>query len=159
VSLKGAQEQIEPTADFADAFIDAIARSEKSELAMRDGEEKERFKTRILSLLTIERLSISAKAISLIIDYEHTFCRARIITDFRPIFEDVGKKPVAGLIVHTLRLTYHQKGELQHIYVEMDDSELKELRAHVDRAEAKAVSLRDGLTPTQIPIVPTGGKK
>src|SRR5579864_4896711 len=52
VSLKGAQEQIEPTADFADAFIDAIARSEKSELAMRDGEEKERFKTRILSLLT-----------------------------------------------------------------------------------------------------------
>jgi hypothetical protein len=129
VSLKGAQEQAEESTDFADDVLSAISRTDEPKLELA-GQERDKFKKRLLTLLAADRFSISAKAISLIGEYEHTFCRARILTDFRPIYgNDPGKKPAAGLITHTLRLSYHEGAQLRHIYVLLDDSDLDEMKA------------------------------
>jgi len=159
VSLKGAQEQAEESTDFADDVLSAISRTDEPKLELA-GQERDKFKKRLLTLLAVDRFSISAKAISLIGEYEHTFCRARILTDFRPIYgNDPGKKPVAGLITHTLRLSYHEGTQLRHIYVLLDDSDLGEMKALFKRAEVKAESLRDQLAATQVPLIGTGEKQ
>jgi len=159
VSLKGAQEQAEESTDFADDVLSAISRTDEPKLELA-GQERDKFKKRLLTLLAADRFSISAKAISLIGEYEHTFCRARILTDFRPIYgNDPGKKPVAGLITHTLRLSYHEGTQLRHIYVLLDDSDLNEMKALFKRAEVKADSLRDQLAATQVPLIGTGEKQ
>ena len=84
VSLKGAQEQTEASVDFFEDVLSAMARVEDANLELV-GSERGTFKTRLSLLLDADnKFSISAKAISLISEYEHTFCRARILTDFRP---------------------------------------------------------------------------
>jgi hypothetical protein len=159
VSLKGAQEQAETSADFIEKVLSAISRIYEPVLELV-GAERDTFKARLTTLLNADHFSISAKAISLLGEYEHTFCRARILTDFRPIYgNDPSKKPAAGMITHTLRLSYHAGTQLQHIYVLLDDSDLDEMKGLVSRAEIKAESLRAGLAITQVPLIGTREKR
>jgi len=159
VSLKGAQEQAEESADFVDDVLTAISRTDERNLEL-GCPERDKFKKRLLTLLEADRFSTSAKAIGLIGEYEHTFCRARILTDFRPIYgNDPGKKPVAGLITHTLRLSYHEGTQLRHIYVLLNDSDLDEMKTVLNRANVKGQSLRALLSATQVPLIGTSEKR
>jgi hypothetical protein len=81
VSLKSAQEQAEESADFVKDVLTAMSRADSSLQLV--GSEGEKFKKRLRALLEADRFSISAKAIGLIGESEHTFCRVRILTDFR----------------------------------------------------------------------------
>jgi len=157
VSVKGAQEQLEESADFVEDVLFAAARTEESDLKLA-GSEREEFKRRLTDLLEVERFSISAKAISLVNEYEHTFCRARILTDLRPIYRDPSKGAVAGLITHTLRLSYHEGDQLRHIYLLIEDSDLEKMDLLVKRALIKAKSLQNQLAATQISLIGTSEK-
>ena len=101
---------------------------------------------RLQRLLGVDQaLSISAKALDVLFQNEHTLCTQRVITDLRPVFSaQPGDGVDAAVIVHTLKLTYHQDDgqTLKDIYVAMDGQDLKRLRETLERAEAKAASLR-----------------
>ena len=157
ISLKSAQQQAEESSDFVGEVLVAMSRSDGN--LEVSGSDRDKFKKRLLDLLEASRFSISAKAIGLIGESEHTFCRARILTDFRPIYgDDPSKKPVAGLITHTLRLSYHEGSQLQHIYVLLDDSDLNEMKAVLSRANEKGESLRTLLAATHVPLIGTNKK-
>jgi hypothetical protein len=125
--------------------------------ALREAEElspnaEPQFRERLSKLLDIEALNIAAKAFTLYGEHPNVFCDARILTDMRPVFGDnVSDPPVAYIVTHTLKLEYHAAaGRLQEIYMGLASEDLVELRIALDRAEAKAKSLRTVLEATGI---------
>lgn len=121
------------------------------------------FKDRLASLLALESLNIiTVKAQELQTDSERTFCEAKIITDIRPIFgEKVGDTPTAAIIVHTLRIGFHDSISSPHasssahqdIYFALDEEDIGKLRKVLERAEEKARSLKSFLESTKVRFV------
>jgi hypothetical protein len=112
---------------------------------------------RLASLLKLESLSVlETKGQELKAEYEHSFCDCRIFTDLRPVFGvNVKDAPDAMLIVHSLKMGYHDSDENKHrdFHVALDDSDLRSLREAIERAEAKAESLKSGLSTAGIRIL------
>lgn len=109
--------------------------------------EREQFKGKLLLLLNADLFAVAAKAYDLKTDDERTFCHARILTDLRPVFgQRIEDGPKAMIVVHLLKLGFHQGSEKhQQFYISLDADDLEELRKVVDRAEAKAKTLRSTL--------------
>jgi hypothetical protein len=127
---------------FADDICDAMA-SLKSDLRLNE-EQRISFREKLLTLLSIDRLWLISKAFDLQTDDERTFCDARILTDLRPVFgAQVSEGPRATVIVHLLKLGYHENNKRhQKFYVALDSKDLKELKKVIDRAEEKATALK-----------------
>ena len=108
-----------------------------------DPTQLDRLALRLLELLSIDRLGLIAKASSLLSDYEHDLCQARIFTDIRPVFgESVDESPAAAVIVHTLRIKYHRGGQIEDFYVSMDSADLGVLKDLIERAESKTEAMK-----------------
>lgn len=126
-----------------DEFVSDICEAlrELSELSI---DQEPRFRDRLEKVLKIDALRIAAKAISIGHEYEHLFCRARIITDARPVYGDnVSESPAAMVVTHHLKITYHgAPSELKEIFIGLGSEDIRELRTVLDRAEEKAKSLQ-----------------
>ena len=86
-------------------------------------------------------------------EYEHTFCDSRIFTDLRPIFGgDVGDAPSTMLLVHILKLGYHDEHESRHreLHIALTSEQLKTLKDVIERAETKEKTLRSHFQSTSI---------
>lgn len=105
------------------------------------------FAEKLVSLLSVKPLNVSAKAIDLQTEDERVFCDARILTDLRPVFgSDSAATPEGLTIVHILKLGYDQGGERHRdFYVALNADDLQTLRKVIDRAEAKAKSLKNAI--------------
>ena len=101
------------------------------------------FRTRLDTLLKLDQpLSVVSKASSLMTEQENNFHEARILTDLRPIFsENTREPPNAGVIIHQLKISYHQEGRIREFFVALDASDIKQLRGVLQRAEEKEKSL------------------
>jgi hypothetical protein len=112
-------------------------------------------RARIKRFLTIDRsLGITAKAYDLLNEYERVFCDARVVTDVRPIFTaDVAQKPDAAILVHTLRIAYHEGGDLKAVYVSMDTSDVASLMKLLERATKKEAGLEPLAKGAGIPLL------
>jgi len=122
-------------ADVSEALqpFDAAAKSDRS----RD---------RLRRALSVNALDTSAKAITLLTDHERTLHAAKILTDIRYAFQsDPSLDPYGAVIVHVLKLTYHEEDRHKDFYVAMDGADVANLKAILDRAEAKANTLRQKL--------------
>ncbi len=98
-----------------------------------------------------ESLGVTAKVTDVRREYGHVYCSARILTDIRPVFgEDPTQAPLAGAIVHTLRVTYHETSGHKDFHVALDASDLRELRTLVDRATKKEASLKGEIAKTEM---------
>ena len=65
------------------------------------------------------------------------------MTDWRPVFSDgPAPEPEAGFVVHTLKLHYHAGDQMEDFYVAVDHGDLIDIKSQIDRAIAKADSLR-----------------
>jgi hypothetical protein len=105
-------------------------------------DERQKFKTRLTSLLDIQTIRVAAKARTVFIEHEHYLCYARIMTDIRPVFDiDVADDPMAAMIVHTLKLAYHEGDDVKEFFVALDPSSLERLSELIERARAKQASL------------------
>jgi hypothetical protein len=106
-------------------------------------------KERLTRLLAIESLNLlDAKAKELQLEAEHTFCDARIITDLRPGFgSNVSDPPGAMIIVHTLKLGYHDSLSQAHreMYLAVDADDVAKLAEVLKRAEEKSKALQEKL--------------
>ena len=101
-------------------------------------------------------LGITGKVTSLLYDHAKVYLDSRILTDFRPLFDDT-KEPTtlrAGMFVHTLRLRLMSPGDKNSaLYVAFDRGDLISLRGIIDRSIAKEHLLRQQLAPLEIPWV------
>ena len=123
------------------------------ELSLSESEYP-KFKDRLEKVLAIKPLSYASKATGLRYDFERTFCKAKILTDVRPVFEDPGEAPVGAVITHTLKLGYHEGlelGEHKEIYIALDSEDISALQKVLTRAENKAISLQALLRKGGVP--------
>lgn len=81
----------------------------------------------------------------------------RIVTDIRPIFgEGVTNTPNAGILLHTLRITYVDGERQSQVYFSLDGKDLIQLDGQVRRAMDKQKSLEAILRNTPITIIKSG---
>lgn len=99
------------------------------------------FEQRLVSLLSIESLVLSAKSFDIEHEYDRIFNSARIISDIRPVFGLSAVEPIAAMVVHNLKIRYYENGELKVSFFALDSADLAELRKVVDRAEGKTTKL------------------
>ena len=108
----------------------------------------------LLELGCFNIVAIKAKELQTLC--ERTLCETRVLTDIRPVFGESGANaPTAMIVIHTLKLGYHDSGTGRHkeFYVAMDASDIAELRKALDRATEKAQSLKPVVDKTGIPLI------
>jgi hypothetical protein len=153
VSLYPLEEDFENNEQLAEEICAAIGDSDSKILSLPDG-DRERFKQRLVKLLDIDSIRVVSKANTLLHEYERVVCNARVLTDIRPIFgASPDAPPKAALIIHTLKLNYHDAEGLKEFYVAMDSEEMDQLIYVLDRADSKSKSLRTVLDAAKLPYV------
>ncbi len=127
-----------------ESFVDDVAEAIATYNSIASSEESKRRLTRILS---IESLAIASKTLVIFTDYQRTlYPGSKILTDLRYIFQDDPKQdPHGAVIVHLLKLTYHEAAEHKEFFVAMDDKDLASLENLIERAKEKASTLRKKL--------------
>ena len=139
--------------DFIDNLVRSMERDRRKELHL-EASAQAQFKKNLTILLAVKNLIVASKAIYLRRDYEHTYCRTRILTDIRPIFEeDRTLPPVNALIVHTLQLVYHEGSGTKEIHIALDVENLSSLKVQIERAEEKTKSLKTLLAKVKLPTI------
>jgi len=138
-----------------DTFVNDICESLREHKELNPDDEPS-FRQRLNQLLRIDALTVATKATVLRQENERNVCSIRIITDARPIYADGPSGPPAAMVItHTMKVSYHEGagGNLSDIYLSFGSAEIAEIRAALDRAEAKAKSLRDVFATTQIKLL------
>lgn len=111
---------------------------------------------RVRQLLEVPSIAIPAKARTLLLE-GRTLCRARLLTDIRPVFDaaEAPSRPEAALIVHNLRITYHDGNtkDTKDFIVSLDSNDLTELQNILERAKAKERSLESMLASAGTPYL------
>jgi hypothetical protein len=127
--------------DFVDELRTAIEATGKAELRPA---EWPAFEAAITEALSGENaLAISSKARSVMGEYPRVYCSARILTDLRPVFKsDVEKEPAAFVVMHTLKIIYHENEEHREIFIAVDADDLGDLAIQLERAVKKESSLK-----------------
>ena len=75
----------------------------------------------------------------------------KILTDVRYVFQtNPEEEPFGAVIVHTLKLSYHENDDHKDFYIAMDDDDLIKIRDVLDRADAKANILASKLENAKI---------
>jgi hypothetical protein len=103
------------------------------------------FTARLSALLALDSLNtVALKAKELQGESERTYCGSRVITDLRPVFgENIDESP-SMIIVHTLKLGFHDDSTPGHrdFYVALDAADIAELKRTLQRAEEKTKKLK-----------------
>lgn len=125
--------------DFADGVIAAMnSATGRSDLGVSDA-ELPAFRSRFVKLLAARAFGVEAKVADLTRDVEHSYCSSRVLTDLRPVFGDtVADGPIRMVVMHTLRIAFHNYGEHNELYVSLSDSAISALLAELQRAQEKA---------------------
>ena len=117
-------------------------------------------KQRLLKIVNVRSLIVSAKAFTVLMDRERTMFTAKILTDLRYAFQpDPEQKPYGAVVIHTLKLSYHEEGNHKDFLVALDDKDIAALKVVLDRAETKARILRNQLESIGLADLSDGGQK
>ncbi len=76
-----------------------------------------------------------------------------MLTDIRPVFGVRPEAPQAAVIVHNLRIHYHQGGAHRDFLVTMDSQDIQDLIDTLERAKVKAENLKVVLATAGIPDI------
>lgn len=141
--------------ELAEIVSDAAVKDEELKLPV---EGRGAFEERLALLLGIDSLEATSKALDVLLEHEHTLHSVRIMTDVRPVFgPNVEEPPIGTMIVHLLKLSYHDESEeVKELYVALDTRDTERLRAELERADQKAESLKRMLGPTGVPYIEAG---
>ena len=86
--------------------------------------KKELLQDRLEKLLSVGgSIAVVAKAISVMMEQDRTFCGARILSDMRPVFSESPDEVTATVLMHSLNITFHQEGEHREIYLAFEEVE------------------------------------
>jgi hypothetical protein len=120
-----------------------------------DEKNQEHYREYFGRLLGIVALDATAKALNLAVDNERVFYNARVLTDVRPVFvedpvNNSSEEPYAAIATHTLKLSYYEGGDTKDFYVALDNEDVGTLQEVLERADAKAESVKAMLAPTHV---------
>ena len=111
------------------------------------------YRPRLTKFLSIEDVNIAAKSTVLRYEHERTVHSVRILTDARPVFgSDIKAAPEAAVIMHTLKIAFHEATNLREMFFALDEEDLKALTRAAERAELKAAGLYNFLAKAQIKV-------
>lgn len=141
--------------EFADIICDAVDASGVGGLEFANDEERAFFEARLIRLLGVNSLDVAARAADLLYEHEHTIHgTARVLSDIRPIFGvDPEAPPRGGVVVHTLKISYHEGRQIKELFVALDSVQVDELIGVLGRASLKGESLRRMLEAANVPHV------
>lgn len=112
---------------------------------------------RLIDLLSLHKpIGVSAKALDVITESAHLWCRGRVITDLRPVFIANSVDPAAVVVMHSLRITYHAGPATgtKSRYIDFETSDLLDLKKLIDRAIEKDKRLRAVADASALPSIP-----
>ncbi len=121
-----------------------------------EGIDQNVFENRVARLLEQTPIDLpAAKADDLKGEVERNYCDARILTDLRSGFrKTIDDSPSLMVVLHNLRISYHDdKGDHREFYVSMDAMDLRNLQEAVERAQKKAIALKNIMKVTNITVV------
>jgi hypothetical protein len=128
--------------EFAESVAEAAALAKSDRFPFGEGDRKI-LKDRLVKIFEGRKgLNITKKAMGVLVDQEHTFYHAKILTDVRPVFNEKGDSVDAAVIVHNLRIHYGKESDHKDFYVALDTSDIQSLRDVLNRADAKAKCLQ-----------------
>ena len=147
----------------ADQFVEALSAQLREVVPGKwDAGDSEGWAARqrqIASLLASEgALTAGAKAADLLLEQQLNFCRARVVTDMRPVLDERAERVQGFLPIHTLGITYHELGETRSVHIAMKYSQLAELRNQLERAERKEKLLRETLAGAGFSVIDMGAE-
>jgi len=140
------------TADFINDLSQGIAESRSEEFAPID-EIRSRVVPRLTQLYESESVMLAARASGVLFEYDHIFYKARILTDIRPVFGESAKDAKAVMIIHNLRIHYHQGEDHKDFYVALDAKDVQKLIDTLERSKTKAETLKSVLGAANIPYI------
>lgn len=140
---------------FLDAVENSVRRAEAAGLESPEGGDWSPLRTRIERLFQPgSAISIVAKAGRLARELPNTYHDGHIYTDLRPAFGvNPQEPPSVMLVVHNLKITYHEGTEHKEIQIALDAQDVTQLRSLLDRAEKKASGLRALMEPTSVLVL------
>ncbi len=136
--------------DFVDVVTGMMDDSYIEELEFANKEERESFEDKLVRLLGLNSLDIAARAADILYERERTVHGIpRVFTDMRPVFgADPETGPRGAVIVHTLKISYHERGQIRELFVALDAENVNELIDVLQRANSKADALKRFLDNT-----------
>jgi hypothetical protein len=141
--------------DFAEVVVGMMDESYIEELDFEREEERKSFKARLVELLEVDSLDVAARAVDVLYERERTVhSLPRVFTDIRPIFgANPEASPRGALIVHTLKISYHERGRVKELFVALDAENVNELIDVLQRANSKADALKRFLDGTDLQYI------
>src|ERR1035438_229170 len=141
--------------EFADEISKSVLASASKDFDFSP--EKGRIlNSRLQKLLSFDKtLAVTSKAYDVLTEHAHTFCRARIISDIRPVFTNTVESANGAVIIHNLQIGFHEGGDGEHkeFYVALDTDDIQALKEVVIRAEKKTIALRSILKSSSVPYL------
>ncbi len=138
--------------EFVDNICEALQAEDKPEQLKPSDGEWGVFKTRLQRLMSMQQsLGVTSKAFDVMSQHGHTYVNpgTRVLTDIRPVFsDDLGETPGAAVVIHTLKIVYHEGPSHKEFFVAMDINDVRELRDLLNRADKKDHMIRSILQET-----------
>lgn len=140
--------------DVAEGIAKAMEESESEQLRLLP-EDRDSFARRLAELLSVEPLDRAVRAGMLLLENEHSLRDTRIVTDIRPVFdpENPDARPRGAVILHTLKVSYRADNTVKEFFVALDTDDVRQLLEQLERADAKAGSLKSILKDAQVPHI------
>jgi len=133
------------------AFDVAEAINNEESLPSLNQVDKQNFSNRLVAFLQASSsLGIIAKGEKLFWDHERVYLDSRILTDIRTVFQEFNDQPVGAVIVHNLRVTYHQNDQEKELFMALDESDLVNLSQQIARARAKVKAIKELIQKAEI---------
>lgn len=111
-------------------------------------------RARFERILSVETLRMLSKAIHLQRDGERLYCEAKVLSDIRPLFGgDAVERPLAAVVTHTLKLSYHEGRQHRDFFTVLDLADLQALHETLTRALEKDRELRNLLGESRLPVL------
>lgn len=138
--------------DFANKIASVMNIGVPAENHLSEKELK-KLNTRLLKLLCLKNLAMSSKAASVYFENERNLGSARVITDIRPVFDQITDEIGGALVLHTLKIEYLKEGEPREFFVALDDVDLDDLLEKLNRAKRKSSEAKKLLKSTGLSYI------
>ncbi len=108
-------------------------------------------RARFRKILEIEPVASFSKASAVLTDNQRDFHEAKILTDIRLAFRpDPSDEPYGAVIIHLLKLVYHEGARHEEFHIALDGDDIKRLITVLERAQKKAKKIQEKLKAAQI---------
>jgi len=142
--------------DFMEELIESLDEVQDEEAVAPTGDQKKLLEDKLTKLLSVPSISLISKATGLMFECDNILKHARVLTDIRPIFGYGDDDSVLGsVIVQTLKLEYvKDDDEGKEFFVNLDDQDVDNLIAMLQRAKRKAEQSKKLLKDANVPYIP-----